>query len=216
MLEILKPLLIGVTLLVFSIAHAKDSWQLSKSEDGIQVYVKDAEGSATQSFKGIVTISGRMTALIAVLDDIQAYPQLLHACKSASLLEEVSNTESYNYIITKMPWPIKNRDTVVHSVLQQDKQTKQVEIKLNAEPTKIESKPSLVRINKMVGRWLFTLTEKDSVIVEYDLNVDPGGNIPKWLVNTISVDIPFNTLKNLRSLSKKAVYQNSKLSYIID
>lgn len=216
MLKIMIQNLIVISIFAFPTANAKSSWKLNKKEDGIQVYVQDAQGSQTQSFKGIVTIPGRLSALVAILGDIQTYPQLLFKCKSASLLEEVSNTESYNYIVTKMPWPVENRDTVVHSVLQQNKQTKQVEIKLNAAPKKIANKSGLVRINKMTGRWLFTPTGKGNVVVEYELNVDPGGNLPKWLVNSMSVDIPFHTLKNLRELAKKPVYQNAILSFIIE
>jgi hypothetical protein len=56
----------------------------------------------------------------------------------------------------------------------------------------------------------------EKVKITYELSIDPGGNLPKWLVNTLAVDFPFNTLKNLRQLVKKPLYRDAKRSYIIN
>ena len=37
----------------------------------------------------------------------------------------------------------------------------------------------------------------------YEVNADPGGKIPKWLVNDMISDFPFYSLKNLRALVMK-------------
>ena len=39
--------------------------------------------------------------------------------------------------------------------------------------------------------------------VIYEVNADPGGKIPKWLVNDMISDFPFYSLKNLRALVMK-------------
>ncbi len=194
---------------------ANTTWELNKEEAGVQVYVRDTPGSALKSFKGVLVIPARMSSIVTVLEDTGVYPRLFHNCKSGRLLKRVNEQESYKYIVTDMPWPAKDRDTVVHSFLKQDSKTKNVEITLNAAPQYYDLKPGLVRISKMKGRWLLMPDKKGTKVV-YEMSVDPGGNLPKWLVNTLAVDIPFYTLNNLKALVAQARYKNAKHPIVID
>lgn len=209
--------LISIVLLsITSIGYSDNAWELTKEEDGIQVYVRDTPNAAVKSFKGTMTVKTRLTTLVAVLGDAKSFPGWLHNCKSAKTIKQVGNIELFNYIVTNMPWPVSDRDTVVHSKLSQNKANKAIEIKLNAVSGMTPRKSGKVRIQNMNGHWLFTPSGKDEVKVVYEMSVDPGGSIPKWLVNSLAVDLPFHTLKKLRKVIKNPVYQNAKLDYIID
>ena len=191
-------------------------WVLNKEENGVKVFVRDTPNSAFRAFKGVTTFPVNLSAVVAALDDVKAYPKYLHQFKSAKVLRKISDTESIRYIVTNMPWPVKDRDVVIHSRLNQNPQSKQVIISLNGEPKTAKQQVGLVRIQKMQGRWVLTPQGKNSVTVAYEMSVDPGGNIPKWLVNTLSVDIPFYTLSNLRKLVQQPIYRQAKLSYITE
>lgn len=52
--------------------------------------------------------------------------------------------------------------------------------------------------------------------VAYEMSIDTGGNIPKWVVNSMAVDLPFYTLQNLRKLSGEDKYRIAKINGIID
>lgn len=193
-----------------------NQWQLSKQEKGIDVFVKDSKTSALDSFKGVVTIPASLTSLVTVLDDTKAYTRLLHDCKKAQVIKEIGNNQAIKYIVTNMPWPVKDRDMVVQSVLTQNKQTKQVVIAMKATPKLLAISPNKVRIKNMTGRWILKPVNKTSTVVTYEMNVDPGGSLPKWLVNTIAVDIPFFTLENLRTLVKQEKYQNISMPNVLN
>ncbi|MEE9326321.1 MAG: START domain-containing protein [Cocleimonas sp.] len=209
--------LIVILLLIFSsLSHANPAWQLDKEEDGIKVYVRDTQDSAVKSFRGEVIVSASLTTLVATLEDTKSYPQFLHNCKKATNLKIINDNESYKYIVTNMPWPVEDRDTIVHSVMSQDNASKVVTIKFNAAPQQIAHKKGLVRINKMLGSWRLIPEDKDQVKVIYEMNVDPGGSLPKWLVNSLAVDIPFHTLQKLRNQLKKPAYKNIKHALIVD
>lgn len=199
-----------------SAAYATNHWQLSKKESGIQVYVLDSTTSAVDSFKGVVTIPASLSALVELLDDTKIYTRLLHDCKSAQVVKVVGTNQAYKYIVTNMPWPVKDRDMIVHSVLTQNLKTKQVVINMKAAPKLVALKANRVRIQNMTGRWILTPVGKGMTKVVYEMNVDPAGSLPKWLVNTLSVDIPYFTLNNLRELVQKTEYQSAKLSNIIN
>ena len=48
------------------------------------------------------------------------------------------------------------------------------------------------------------------------MTIDPGGNVPKWIVNSMVVDLPFKTLLGLREIMKEAKYVNTNITGIID
>jgi len=214
MFKFQQKLLLVVCLFTISSVNA-DEWQLAKETDGIQVFTRSISGSSLKAFKGVVTIPARLTSIVATIDDTSIHTRLFHNTKIAKELKKVSPTESYRYFVTKLPWPVKNRDSIVHSVLKQNKQTKSIQVTLTAAPKYIPVKSGLVRIQQMTGRWLL-VPEKNSVKVVYEMSVNPGGNLPTWLVNSMSVDLPFITLKNLRNLVKQPKYQKAHRSFIID
>ncbi|HIQ14459.1 MAG TPA: hypothetical protein EYH38_02660 [Leucothrix sp.] len=207
-------LLFVLCLLLSNIAYA-DNWQLTKEGEGIQVFTRATPGSAIKAFKGVVSIPARLTSIVAIIDDTSVYTRLFYNTKSAKELKKMGDMASYKYVVTALPWPAQGRDSIIHSVLKQDKQSKTIQITMQGVPKYLPLKPGLVRIKKMTGRWLL-IPEKESVKVVYEMNVDPGGNLPKWLVNSMSVDLPFSTLKNLRSLVKQAKYQKAKRPFIVD
>jgi hypothetical protein len=210
------------TVLFSSSLEAQSTWQLTKQKEGIQVYVRDNPNSPLKVFRGIITLSDtKLNPLVAVLEDVKAMPKLLHNCQSANTIKKDGNTSSTIYVVTKMPWPVKNRDSIVHSVMTQDKKTRKVLIKMQSRSKAVPLKKGMVRVQTLSGYWEFMpviIAGKDSgkIKVTYELSLDPGGNLPKWMVNVLAVDFPFNTLRNLRKLVQKPVYRDAKRPYIID
>ncbi|WP_299875985.1 START domain-containing protein [uncultured Cocleimonas sp.] len=198
-------------LLIFSapIFGAQDNWYLEKEEDNIQVFVAETKGSPLKSFRGVVTVNSSLNSVLSVIADASSYPRWLHNCKSAKTIKRIGETEIYNHIVTNMPWPVIDRDSVVQSIKTENKTTNQVTIKFVAKPAMIEKLPKTVRITKMNGLWELTPLDDGKLKILYQMSVDPGGNIPKWLVNSLVVDIPFNTLNNLRRIAKEDRYKSN-------
>ena len=69
--------------------------------------------------------------------------------------------------------------------------------------SKLEPKKNddLIRITKADGYWSF-VPKDQGVVVTYQMHADPGGSIPKWLVNRAVVDTPYDTLNQLRDYLK--------------
>ena len=202
--------------MVSSLVEANTQWRLEKEDEGIQVYLRDTPGSALKSFKSTMTIKRRLSAVLAVIEDTASYPRWLHNCRSAKTLKQTSETQLVNYIVTDMPWPVADRDAVIAASRTQDKKNKRIEIKLHAEPKLVANVAGKVRIEEMRGRWLLTPVANDSVNVVYEMSIDPGGNIPKWVVNSMAVDLPFYTLNKLRQISKEDQYATAKIKGIVD
>ena len=64
------------------------------------------------------------------------------------------------------------------------------------------------------AQWII-IPEKNGVLnAEYRLLVEPGGNIPAWLVNLAVVDGPFDTNLKMKEWLFKEKYQKAKVSFI--
>ncbi|MGK0270371.1 MAG: ribosome-associated toxin RatA of RatAB toxin-antitoxin module [Cocleimonas sp.] len=204
------------TLMFSTYVEANSKWRLDKDEEGIKIYLRNTPGSALKSFKSTMTVNRSLSSLLTVIEDTKSYPRWLHNCRSAKLLKQVSETEIVNYVVTDMPWPVADRDAVISASRSQNKSNKRIEIKLRAEPKLLSKVVGKVRIENMHGRWLLTTHGKDKVNVIYEMSIDPGGNIPKWVVNAMAVDLPFYTLDKLRKISKEDKYANAKVKGILD
>lgn len=210
----LKSLFLCIFVLLTPPIYADKSWNFAQESDGIRVYTKVDKGNPVRSFKGEVTLETNLNTVIAVLDDTQAYPRWLYNCISAKQLKDISPNETLNYIHTAMPWPAVSRDSIIYSKQKQDPKTKKITIELSSRPEALSKKKGVVRIQNLKGRWILTPTKNGQVKIVYEMNVDPGGNLPKWLVNTMSVDLPMNTLNNLRDMVKEPKYRDAKLESI--
>jgi len=97
-----------------------------------------------------------------------------------------------------MPWPVADRDAVLIGTRSSFGQS--VQITLESKPDMVSPVDGKVRIEKISGNWTLTPEGEDKVKVSYEMNIDPGGDIPKWIVNSMTVDLPFHTLSKLRAL----------------
>lgn len=211
-------LIFGLTLiLMFShCLHAANEWKLVKNEEGIQVFLRNTPGSPVKSFMGKIKVKASISSLVSVLDDTSSYPRWLFNCKSAKEIAQQGDTLTTRYIVTNMPWPVIDRDAIITSKRTQNPNTKQVQIQMTTNPKQVPMVKGKVRIQNLKGRWIITPSNNNELDVVYEMSIDPGGNIPKWIVNAMTVDLPFNTLKNLRKLSKESKYTNTKVPGIMN
>lgn len=206
---------VGLFLCLFCInVSASNGWKFEEEIEGIRVFTKQEVGNPIKSFRGEMTIKSRLTPLVALLDDVKAYSTWLYNCQSAKQLKAISDNESINYLVTKMPWPAVTRDSVIYTKLNQNLQTKQIVIDLLSRPNQYPIQNGKVRIINLFGRWVLIPDNKGNLSVIYEMNIDPAGNLPKWLVNSMSIDFPKQTLLKIKQRIKDAKYQKAVLKNI--
>jgi hypothetical protein len=76
----------------------------------------------------------------------------------------------------------------------------------------IPEKSGCVRVKNFKSITTLTPISKDSVRMELQIHLDPGGNVPAWFYNENLVNSPYNTtLGVVKELPK---YQNRTVSFI--
>lgn len=209
--------IITAVLIIFSagLGYAQEEWELKKDDDGIKVYTRYIEGSDIKAFRAETVVEGKLSSLVAILKDVDTYPELFNSNERADLIEE-SDTSVLYYSQTAVPWPLKDRDGVYLTRFSQHYGNKEVTALVeSAEGIRPENE-GYVRVIKANGFWKFLPVDHNKVEVIFQMQADPGGKIPGWVVNLFLVDSPFKDLQNLRERVNLERYANHKFNFLVD
>lgn len=186
-----------------SIGFSQANWELSKNKDGIQVYQRDSKTSDFKSIKVECTLEGNFDKLIAIISNVAHYKDWVYNNKAASLLKRISAYEFYYYTEAYLPWPLDNRDAVMHTRITKDSLNRFLKINSVAVPKYIAQKEGKVRIMRSDINWYVTRISSNSMRIIYTFETDPGGSVPAWLVNSFADKGPYESFKKLGELLKK-------------
>lgn len=200
----------------FAAEKEEAKWDLAKDKKGVKVYLRKVEGSDFKEFKGVLTLKASLASLVGLVRDVETSPDWVENCHRSELLERINANETYTYSLSKAPWPVKNRDTIVHNVISRDQGTGAVTIRQTAKPDYIPEKKNIIRVQRLEGFWQFTPQDEGSVEVVYQALSDPGGDIPVWLVNSSLVSQPYKTLLKMQEMVKREEYQNLTLESVVE
>ena len=191
-----------ITLLLFLVSSlTAEDWRLRKDADGVRIYTRKTSESPVEQFRGTVHLSASVESVVSLIEDMESAPQWIHYCRLGKTLAKTPQG-TYTYTITKLPWPMNDRDVVVLNKKSQDK-SGIVTIDFTAAPEYIPNKENMVRISKLKGSWRLSPEKGGMVGVEYTVLSDPGGGISPWMTNMGIVDQPFKTLQNMKNMLNK-------------
>lgn len=209
-----------LTLLLLALSSpawsAEEGWRQEKDQDGIQIYTRAVDGWSIREIRGVTRFRGRLTSLVAVIDDAAASPELNEFVAKASVEKRDSATRYQLYSLTDMPWPLTDRDVLTQREIVQDKATLAVTITDVAIDNVMPAKKGLVRIVKSRQQWTLTPVPEGGVRVEWRTLTDPAGPIPSSLLNALSVSTPFTTLGKLKDLAQRPKYAQARLAFVKD
>ncbi len=196
---------------------ATGGWRLLEARDGIIVFRQFHQQSQLETFRG--TMRMRLAdeySMLALYNDTAAFPDWLHLIQGA---EEISRDgpldRNFRFLIN-LPWPVKDREAVVNARQKQitRKGEEAVVTTLRARPERVEPRSGYLRIPELHGVFKLERIKPEIVEVTFQVRLNMGGWIPNWLVNIVLRDMPFHTLKNLRTVVEREQYQNHYYKYL--
>jgi hypothetical protein len=197
----------------FVIGQNEDAWVLTKTKNGIEIFTLKTEASAIKSFKARMIVPGKVEDFVAVLHDVEAMPDWGYNIKNACLLERSGDTVQIYYAEASMPFPFSNRDGIYLNTFVWNSETKKLRVDIQLLPEYMEAKDKLVRV-KGNGDWHVNTLKDGNLEIIFRMQVDPGGEIPAWLVNMFINETPFDTMTNIREMMKKAKYRHRDFEFI--
>jgi len=184
-------------------AQEKD-WELVKEKNGIKIFSWDNPQTGLKEIRIQFKAHTEIDHAIAYLRDPSTYPDWIYKCTEAHSIKQKTNGIRVYYSRLDFPWPLKDRDIVARSEVVRNPENGAVVVRAEALEGNFPEKDKVIRISYMHSKWTFTPLKNDMVLLEYQLQSDPGGALPKWAINLAATKGPYKTAKKF----KKHISQN--------
>jgi len=185
-----------VVVLIPVIAFAQPDCKLRKDEDGIKVYTCSTDTSKFKSIKVECTLNCTLDQLESLLLDFDNYIHWQFNTTESKTLKKISDTEFIYYSKIYAGWLVSDRDMVVR--LRTTRSSNQLLVSANSEKGILAEAKGLVRVPASSSQWIVTETTKDKLNVKYAIQIDPGGNVPAWIVNWVCANAPLQSFQAIK------------------
>ncbi|GAB6094890.1 START domain-containing protein [Desulfatiferula olefinivorans] len=178
-------------------------WKETDRCDGFVSFTRRIEGSELTAYKGVGIIDCPIELLFAVLTNVSEHNTWVTYCASArELVRSSDNHQSFQYYDFDVPWPLSNRDVVVHCTTRTNWAEGRIIIQGDAikEPL-VPVKKDHLRITDSSHTWILESVSPDSTRVTFLSRTLVSGPVPGLLNRLVSHVIPATSLRNLKKLS---------------
>ena len=210
-----RYLFLIVICLATHLVWCQPTWQLAKQTDGIRVFLKNAESTDFKMMRVECILPAKQEAILALLLDIPASEKWIPQTKSWRYLRRPSATECVYYSELRMPWPVWNRDYVVHLKTSQQAATKTITVDANVVAGEVPIKEGVVRVTVSTVKWIIFPTQNGHTQLVYDLYTDPGGSLPSWVVNYFAKQAAIDIMQKMKELVQQPPYSNASMPVIV-
>ena len=209
-------LLLGLFTFLSGSLCSQTQWSLKKDKDGIKIYTGSLENSKFKTVKVECIVKSSLTQLATLLLNAESQPKWVFSTKSAYITRKISPSEIYYYAELNTPWPISTRDMVIDLAITQDPVTKIMTVHADNIDKIIPVKVGKIRVPITEATWTVIPLQENKIKIIYSIRIDPGGEVPAWMVNLFIIKIPYETFKNLTSLLQRSSSKEPKLTFLKD
>lgn len=195
-------------------ADLSEGWNLNNDKDDIQVFTRKVEGEKIKQILIRTEVKGSMHALVRALEDVPTHGDWVFKCHSSRFGEKISDSEFYYYIKTDFPFPTSDRDLGIYYKRWQEEDGV-VYTNSTCAVDAFPKEKKHVRISLFESYYRLERISDTKIAVEYFAKADPGGSIPKWIINLAITAGPTKTMKALKKQIQLAKYQK-EIDGIID
>jgi len=193
--------------------RAQEDWELVKDKNEIQVFTRSSENFNFKTFRAHVVLETSIHSFVAVLHDIENFKDWGYKVIDASVLKRIGDTLQIYYLEAKAPFPYKNRDGIYLNRFKWRPESNSLTVDIEVLDTYLEMKDKFVRV-KGEGFWKVTVLPMGRIDITFQMQLDPGGNVPSWMANIFVDQSPYHTLLNLKSIIKKDKYLLQRFEFL--
>ena len=184
-------------------AHAAPEWVQIEEDRGVTVWTRDEPDRSLPTFRGKGLVQGEIHHLMAIILDNRRAPEWVARCETSKQLKRYDARSTLVYSRASSPWPVSDRDTVVKVTTQTIEQGREYRLTMRSRSDHMATVDGVVRIEHSHIYFHLKRINKATTRVEYSLNVDPGGYLPKWIVRMSTRSMPIDTIRALEAQAKK-------------
>jgi hypothetical protein len=179
-------------------ASDKNDWTLKREKDGIDIYSRPSNCSKINDIRVDMDLTGTVEQLAAILRDINGYTDWVYSTRTATMIKKVSENEVIYYAEVGTPWPAANRDYYADLKITLNPANHSMNVVSLGMKDYQPEKKDFVRVPMSRGSWTVTTQSARKIHLQYILQIDPGGSIPAWILNSFVAKAPLETFSNLK------------------
>lgn len=197
----------GIQTLVFALlgtfsaasdSHVKDNaWEIVVDDGDILVERRERSTSPMPIFRGTSAVPVSWAQVLAFLNDVESNHEWMYGCMESRILRRGALGEFLVYHRTAAPWPLWDRDVLIQTRLLQHRDGSFEVTLTSVDDPMLPALDGVVRMPRLLGSYKLW-PKGDFTAIAFEIDVEPGGTVPIWLVKLVSRNLPLRTLQNLR------------------
>lgn len=191
-----------------SYAEPSGEWEVALDQDGIKVLTREVPGSSYEEYKGITTVTASAASVMAIFTDQEANRKWLEGCMEAETLEHSGFHSQTAYQVYDFPWPATDRDFVIEFEIKQTGEN-DFFMAMHDRSGQVPERPDLVRAEMPSGYYEINQLSPDKTEIVMAQHVNPNGDLPSWMVNSLITDTPYYSLKSLKEMVAEEKYADA-------
>ena len=185
-------------------AHADDAWKPVTSDHGVEIYRRTVPGSDVVALKGVGVIDAPLWKIASILLDTKRAPEWADSLKESRVLRRIGPTAYIEYNHIGLPLIMKDRDFVSEVQIEVDPATRTFALVYRPSADGLPIPTHNVRGEILAGRFEAVSLERGArTRLTAEVQADPKGLLPTWLVNMFQRHWPVTTFQRLRAQSAK-------------
>jgi hypothetical protein len=212
---------VAVVLALAAPALAQDDagWQLKQEDPEVptRVWLRDRPGGVP-AFRATTVIDARLSSLAAVLLDGTRTQDWVYRARQSIRLRSDGPTRGTTLVVSSMPFPLSDRESVVEWEMTQDPATLTVTMAGHSTTDAPPPHPERVRMPTFESRWVFAPRPDGRVDVLFEGVGDPGGNLALPVIRAfVAAAIwqgPWSTIRALHEIVRQPPYPQAELPFI--
>ncbi len=181
--------------LLSTIAAQKD-WKIASDKDNITLWTKDFPNSEIKQFKLKTIIKADFDKAYSVLKDVERMNLWYDRVSSVTLLKRISPNEGIYLLEYGLPFPFENRVATIRGVIDYNKDKGKITVNTSYHPFEVpKNKSEMLQIKTIGSTWEVTKLPNGQIEIIHSGHMNPGGNIPNWLINDGVTSGPIKTIK---------------------
>ncbi len=195
-----RPITILFLCLGFYSGKAQGEWNLLKDKDSIRISSRTSAKSGFNDVRVQMDLPGTSSDVVNAVWQVKEYQNWAYATKNSYPVKRAADSSLIYYSEIVAPWPVSNRDLYASISVRRDSLSKHVFIVCSGMPKFQAERDRLVRIPYSKAIWELTDISPKRVHLDYVLEINPGGNVPAWVMNMFISKGPYVTFSHLRAL----------------
>lgn len=183
----------------FIASFAQQKWDLVKDKNGIKIFTAQQTDSKYKLVKVNAILPGKMEKVESLLQTPENNKNWIYKTDESYLIKRISKNELISYSSTSLPWPASDRDLIAKSSFQYNPDHS-FKVTLTGVQDILPTKKNKVRVPFFYNTWEVKSDGKGNVLIDYYLQIDPGGSLPAWVINLFVAKGPYETFVSLAKL----------------